>query len=234
MLRRSVDILAEHVRAGGLVVGLEPSCTAVFRSDAPDLLPDDLDVARLRNQTVTMAELLEKHTPGWDPPSLQGVRVTAQVHCHHHAALDDWQADLALLYRAGAETDRLDSGCCGLAGNFGFERGHLDVSAACAESVLLPALRAADPDAVVLADGFSCRTQIHELDSGGREAIHLAELLDRARRGAARTVPGDLVDGDRPTRPTVAARAMALAGVSGAAAAVAAALAAAARRRPGR
>ncbi len=101
--------------------------------------------------------------------------------------------------------NRLDSGCCGLAGNFGFEKGHLDVSKACAESVLLPALRSADPDAVVLADGFSCRTQIHELDSGGREAIHLAELLDRAQRGAARTVPGDLNAGDRPA-PAAARR----------------------------
>jgi Fe-S oxidoreductase len=145
VLRRAADQLAEHLRAGGLVLGLEPSCTAVFRSDAPDLFPDDLDVGRLREHTVTLAELLTKHTPGWQPPSLQGVRIVAQVHCHHHAALDDWQADTTLLRQASAEIDRLDSGCCGLAGNFGFERGHLDVSEACAESVLLPSLRAADP-----------------------------------------------------------------------------------------
>jgi FAD/FMN-containing dehydrogenase/Fe-S oxidoreductase len=228
VLRRTVDALAEHVRGGGLVVGLEPSCTAVFRSDAPDLLPDDLDVARLRDHTVTLAELLTNHTEGWTPPSLQGVRVMAQVHCHHHAALDDWQADLELLQRAGAETNRLDAGCCGLAGNFGFEKGHLDVSKACAESVLLPALRSADPDAVVLADGFSCRTQIHELDSGGREAIHLAELLERAHRDAPRTVPGDLDDGDRPKPPP---RAASLAAVAGAGAVAAGAVAALSRRR---
>ncbi|HZC72868.1 MAG TPA: FAD-binding and (Fe-S)-binding domain-containing protein [Jatrophihabitans sp.] len=181
VLRRTVRVLAEHVRSGGLVVGLEPSCTAVFRSDAPELLPHDLDVQRLRAQTVTLAELLTKHTPGWTPPRLDGVRALAQVHCHHHAVLDDWAADRALLEDAGAQVERLDSGCCGLAGNFGFEAGHLEVSEACAERVLLPAVRGAPSDAVILADGFSCRTQISELDSGGREAMHLAELLASPR-----------------------------------------------------
>jgi Fe-S oxidoreductase len=132
----------------------------------------------------------------------------SQVHCHHHAVLGDWQADAELLARAGVEVERLDSGCCGLAGNFGFEAGHLEVSKACAEQVLLPAVRAADPEVVVLADGFSCRTQISELDSGGREAVHLAELLDRGRQGAARPAQhGDLAPGDRPTRPSVGERA---------------------------
>jgi FAD/FMN-containing dehydrogenase/Fe-S oxidoreductase len=198
ILRRTVDTVAEHVRAGGMIVGLEPSCTAVFRSDAPDLFPDDVDVARIRDHTVTFAELLQHHTDGWTPPPLDGLKVITQVHCHHHAALDDWSADQKLLDRAGAEVDRLESGCCGLAGNFGFEKGHGEVSEACAESVLLPALREAAPDTVVLADGFSCRTQIHELDSGGREAIHLAELLDRAARGVTRDTQGDLAAGDRP------------------------------------
>jgi len=214
VLRRTIDLVAEHVRSGGLVVGLEPSCTAVFRSDAPDLFPDDLDMGRLRDQTVTLAELLAEHTPGWEPPDLQGVRVISQVHCHHHAVLDDWQHDQRLLEQAHAEVDRLESGCCGLAGNFGFEKGHLEVSRDCAEAVLLPALRTADPDTVVLADGFSCRTQIHLLDSGGREAVHLAELLNRARRGESRTVPGDLQPGDRPAEPPAAARLGALAGVA--------------------
>ncbi|MGA9345432.1 MAG: FAD-binding and (Fe-S)-binding domain-containing protein, partial [Nocardioidaceae bacterium] len=175
VLRRTVDTIAPHVRDGGLVVGLEPSCTAVFRSDAPDLFPDDPDVQRLRDHTVTLAELLTQHTDGWQPPRLdaQGaVKAIAQVHCHQHAVLD-WDADKELLRQAGVDVERLDSGCCGLAGNFGFTAGHGEVSEACAESVLLPAVRAADPDTVVLADGFSCRTQIHDLDSGGREAVHL-------------------------------------------------------------
>ena len=208
VLRRTVEIVAPHVRQGGWVLGLEPSCTAVFRSDAPELLPEDEDIRRLKERTVTLAELLGSHTPGWSPPRLDGVRAITQVHCHHHAALDDWQADAALLASAGADVERLDSGCCGLAGNFGFERGHLPVSEACAEQVLLPAVRAADPEVVVLADGFSCRTQIHELNGVGREAVHLAELLDRARTGPARpAVHGDLAPGDRPARPPAAERA---------------------------
>jgi FAD/FMN-containing dehydrogenase/Fe-S oxidoreductase len=185
VLRRTVAKLAPHVRDGGLVLGLEPSCTTVFRSDAPELLPDDLDVRRLRAQTVTLAELLTEHTPDWHPPRLDAVHALAQVHCHQHAVLG-WDADAKLLEQCGAHAERLDSGCCGLAGNFGFERGHLEVSKACAEQVLLPALRDADRDTVVLADGFSCRTQIHEFDGGGREGMHLAELLERARRSEHR------------------------------------------------
>jgi FAD/FMN-containing dehydrogenase/Fe-S oxidoreductase len=174
-LRRTVRRLARHVQSGGFVVGLEPSCTAVFRSDAPELFPDDQDVRRLRDHVVTLAELLTEHTPGWQPPRLPR-QVLAQVHCHQHAIMG-WDADARLLKEAGAQVEQLESGCCGLAGNFGFERGHYDVSVACAEHVLLPKLRSAPADAVVLADGFSCRTQVHELNSGGREAMHLAELL---------------------------------------------------------
>ncbi|MBB3041835.1 FAD-binding and (Fe-S)-binding domain-containing protein [Nocardioides soli] len=177
-VRHTLRELAAHVRDGGLVVGLEPSCTTVLRSDAVELMPDDLDARRVRDHTVTLAELLTGHTEGWTPPvAPAGVSALAQVHCHQHAVLG-WDADRDLLERTGIEVERLESGCCGLAGNFGFTAGHGAVSEACAEQVLLPRLRAAGPGTVVLADGFSCRTQIHELDSGGREAIHLAQLLD--------------------------------------------------------
>ena len=185
------------------------------------MLPDDADIARLHDQTVTLAELLTKHTPGWSPPRLDNVHTITQVHCHHHAVLDDWAADEKLLCDAGARVERLDSGCCGLAGNFGFEAGHLQVSVACAESVLLPALRAADPASVVLADGFSCRTQIHELNSGGREGVHLAELLHRAQRNQlGDPATCDLAGGYRPGLPGPGARAAALGGVVVTAAAV--------------
>ncbi len=211
ILRRTVEHLAPHVRDGGLVVGLEPSCTAVFRSDAPDLFPDDLDVRRLKDHTVTLAELLSDHTDGWTPPRLDRdgpVSAVAQVHCHQHAIMG-WDTDQQLLESAGVDVEHLDSGCCGLAGNFGFTAGHGEVSEACAEDVLLPRLRESDPGTVVLADGFSCRTQIHELDSGGREGVHLAELLaagyDR-HRVDAREMP--LV---RPEPPPAPARAAALA-----------------------
>jgi FAD/FMN-containing dehydrogenase/Fe-S oxidoreductase len=176
-LRRTVDALASHVRAGGLVVGLEPSCTAVFRSDAPEMFPTDQDVRRLRDHTVTLAELLTEHSDGYSPPRVGGDAI-AQVHCHQHAIMG-WDADSRLLEQAGVEAERLDSGCCGLAGNFGFTAGHGEVSDALAEQTLLPRLREADPATAMLADGFSCRTQIHDLDSGGREGVHLAQLLAR-------------------------------------------------------
>ena len=235
VLRRTIDALSEHLRSGGFVIGLEPSCTTVFRSDAADLLGSDNDVERLRKQTLTLAELLTEHTPGWTPPSLDGLHALAQVHCHQHAVLG-WDADAELLDRAGARAERLDSGCCGLAGNFGFEAGHLEVSEACAESVLLPSARDAEPGTAILADGFSCRTQLHELDSGGREGVHLAELLARGLPGR-RHSPGsvgdevsgnDLEPGDRPRTPSRAARAAALATTAlaaGAATAVATGLA---------
>ncbi len=156
VLSRTVARLAEHVRAGGLVVGLEPSCTAMFRADAAELFPDDRDVLRLRDHVVTLAELLAEHTPGWQPPAIAR-QVLAQVHCHQHAVMR-WDADADVLKKAGASLEQLESGCCGLAGNFGFQRGHQEVSVACAEHVLLPALREAPGDAVVLADGFSRRT----------------------------------------------------------------------------
>ncbi|MEV8614762.1 FAD-binding and (Fe-S)-binding domain-containing protein [Amycolatopsis sp. NPDC051373] len=175
ILQRTVRELVPHLRDGGLVVGVEPSCTAVFRSDAVDLFPGDQDVRRLRNQTVTLAELLTEHSPGYRPPRLDA-KALAQVHCHQHAVLG-WDADRRLLEAAGVDAEQLGSGCCGLAGNFGFEKGHRAVSEACAERVLLPRVRDAETGTVVLADGFSCRTQLHELDTGGREGTHLAQLL---------------------------------------------------------
>jgi Fe-S oxidoreductase len=124
--------------------------------------------------------------------------VLAQVHCHQHAIMG-WDADADLLARAGADAEPLQSGCCGLAGNFGFEAGHGQLSRDLAERVLLPRLRESPPDTVVLADGFSCRTQIHELDSGGREAMHLAELL-AAGAGLQKEYP-ESVAAPRPAAP---------------------------------
>jgi FAD/FMN-containing dehydrogenase/Fe-S oxidoreductase len=160
------------------VVGLEPSCTAVLRHDVTELLPDDPRAAALAQRTRTLAELLTA-TEGWTPPSLSGVRGVAQPHCHQHAVMG-WQADAELLAAAGASFDAV-GGCCGLAGNFGVEKGHYEVSVAVAGTALLPAVRQAPHDAVVLADGFSCRTQLEQLaDTAG---VHLAQLLDEAITG---------------------------------------------------
>ena len=172
-LQNALDVLHPHVAAGTPVVGLEPSCLAVWRSDAAELLPDDPRVADMATGVLTMAELLTR-TPGWQPPDLTGVDLVAQPHCHH-ASVIGWRADAALLAASGATVTTV-GGCCGLAGNFGAEKGHYDVSVKVAEHDLLPAVTA-HPDAVVLADGFSCRTQLAEL--AGRQAITLAELLTR-------------------------------------------------------
>jgi FAD/FMN-containing dehydrogenase/Fe-S oxidoreductase len=171
-LRRSLRALAPALDAGIPVVGLEPSCTAALRRDAAELLPGDRRAAALGGTVKTLAELLTS-TAGWGPPDLSDVSGVAQPHCHQHAVLG-WSADAALLRDAGAKVTAV-GGCCGLAGNFGVERGHYDVSVAVAETALLPAVRAAGEGATVLADGFSCRTQLEQLaDTAG---THLAELL---------------------------------------------------------
>jgi len=194
VLQRTVHALAPYLRRGVRVVGLEPSCTAVFRSDARELMPRSRDVQRLRRQTVTLAELLTEHTDGWQPPQLGG-KAIAQTHCHQHAIMG-YNADQALLRAAGVDLEVLDAGCCGLAGNFGFEAGHHDVSLACAERALLPAVRDAAPDTLVLADGFSCRTQIEQANTG-RTPVHLAELL-------AAGLHDKPVHPDRPAAPGAA------------------------------
>ncbi|WP_347814069.1 FAD-linked oxidase C-terminal domain-containing protein [Actinomadura sp. 7K507] len=174
--RRTVQALLPHVRRGAKVVGMEPSCTGVLRSDAEELLRG-VDAAAAREvaaATRTLAELLAE-TGDWTPPDLSEVTGIAQPHCHHHAVMG-WTKDAALLEKAGAEVGRLGN-CCGLAGNFGVEKGHHDVSVAVAEYQLLPAVRGAGEDDVVLADGFSCRTQLREL--AGRDGEHLAQLLAR-------------------------------------------------------
>ncbi len=173
-LRATLDALEPALRSETPIVGLEPSCTAVLRSDVVHLLPGDRRARLARHGVRTLAELLTA-ADGWLPPRLDGVDVVAQPHCHHHAVMG-WGADLALLSAAGA-TVRALGGCCGLAGNFGVERGHYDVSLAVAETALLPAVRDAPAGAVVLADGFSCRTQLDQLV--GVQAVHLAQLLER-------------------------------------------------------
>jgi Fe-S oxidoreductase len=175
-LRRTLRALAPALDAGIPVVGLEPSCTAALRRDAGELLPGDPRAAALSGAVRTLAELLGS-TEGWAPPDMSDVSgsnaAVAQPHCHQHAVLG-WEADAALLRAAGATVNAV-GGCCGLAGNFGVERGHYDVSVAVAETALLPAVRAAGDGATVLADGFSCRTQLDQL--AGVHGTHLAELL---------------------------------------------------------
>jgi len=171
-------VLAPFAVNGVPIVGVEPSCTALLRSDLVDLNPDDPRAVAVARATRTLAELLTSPGPdgpgdAWEPPDLTGTTVVAQPHCHHHSVMG-YDADLALLRRAGA-TVRTLAGCCGLAGNFGYEAGHYDVSVKVAENALLPALREAEPGTVFLADGFSCRTQADQL--AHVRGVHLAQLL---------------------------------------------------------
>ncbi len=170
-IRRSLNVLAPHLESGIPIVGLEPSCTAVLRRDAAELLHDDARAATLAASTVTFAEFLDRSE--WQPPDV-ATEALVQTHCHQHAVLG-FDADRALMAKAGIRAEIPDSGCCGLAGNFGFERGHYEVSRAVGERVLLPAVRAAAATTAVVADGFSCRTQIAH--GTQRRAVHLAELL---------------------------------------------------------
>ncbi len=176
VMRRTLRNLAPALAAGTPVIGLEPSCTAALRTDLPELLGSDTDYAaragRLAASVRTFAEALEEYAPDWSPPRVDRA-VVGQTHCHQHAVLGD-SPDRRLRERAGL-VGELSGGCCGLAGNFGFERGHYDISAACAEEQLLPSVRGAAEGAEVLADGFSCRTQLGQL--GGVRGRHLAEVL---------------------------------------------------------
>lgn len=178
-LTHLVQTLGPLAAAGIPIVGVEPSCTAVLRDDLKDLGVNHPQVAAVVRQTMTLAELLTAPAPvgpaqrDW-LPDLSGVEIIAQPHCHHYSVMG-WAADRKLLREAGAQLTEL-AGCCGLAGNFGMEKGHYETSVKVAERSLLPALEA-KPGAIYLADGFSCRTQAQQL--AGRDGIHLATLLRR-------------------------------------------------------
>lgn len=176
-LTRLLSVLGPFAASGIPIVGIEPSCTAVLRDDLLDLLPDDARSLVVSEMTYTLAELLTAPAPvgpeGFEMPDLTGVEIVAQPHCHHYSVMG-WQADAELLAKSGATVTTL-AGCCGLAGNFGMERGHYDMSVGVANNALLPALNAAAEDAVYLADGFSCRTQASQLV--GDQGVHLAELI---------------------------------------------------------
>ena len=170
-LRAGLDVLAPLSDASVPVVGLEPSCTTVWRDDALRLLPDDPRVHRVARNMHTVAEMLE--AAQWTPPSLAGHTVVAQPHCHH-ASILGFSPDKRLLEAAGA-TVTVVSGCCGYAGNFGVEKGHYDFSVKVAQHDLLPAIEEAGSQAIILADGFSCRRQVSDLT--GRRALTLSELF---------------------------------------------------------
>ena len=175
-LSRLLDVLEPYAGQGIPIVGLEPSCVAVLRSDLLDLLPGDPRSSTVAGATRTLAELLTARSKAdnpWQAPDLTGVELIVQPHCHHHAVMG-FAADRELLTSMGASLTVID-GCCGLAGNFGMEKGHYEMSVAVAGNALLPALNNRTVGSMVLADGFSCRTQIEQL--AGLPSRSLAQLL---------------------------------------------------------
>jgi FAD/FMN-containing dehydrogenase/Fe-S oxidoreductase len=178
---RTLATLAPEIAAGTPVVVPDPSCCASFRDELVGMLPEDVQARRLSRQTFTLAEFLDRYGQEWEPPRIDAT-VLLQTHCHEHAVLDAG-AELRVLARTGAVVEASGAGCCGLAGSWGFEKEKYDVSMAIGEQALFPAVRGRSAGTVVLADGFSCRTQI--ADGTGVEAVHLAQLLRSGNPGAA-------------------------------------------------
>ena len=166
--------LAAGIEAGCPIVVLEPSCASVFRDELRNLFPDDPRAQRLQAQTFVLGEFLAKQVPGYVPPKRSG-RVLLQGHCHQRAIMK-MDHEESLLREAGLDVHAPDTGCCGMAGAFGFAADTFAVAQAIGERRLLPAVRAAAADTIVVADGFSCREQIRQ--STGREAVHLAQVIN--------------------------------------------------------
>ena len=196
LLRNVLSDLRAEIRAGTPIVGLEPSCVSVFRDEAPNLLAGQTDVRRLAAQAHTLTEYLAS-LEDYRPPRLRGSALV-HGHCHDKSVLD-FDAELRLLRATGLELDVPDSGCCGMAGAFGFERGdHYSVAMAAGERVLLPAVRAADSATYVVTGGFSCREQIEQATS--REVLHPAQLLALGLGGPGRTAGRGSADNATPAR----------------------------------
>ena len=175
-LARVMHILGSQIDAGISIVILEPSCASVFRDELPNLFPAHPRATRLCKQTFLLSEILEYQAPAYHVPKFPG-KVLLHGHCHHKALMK-MRDEEGLIRKTGADLQVLDSGCCGMAGSFGFEKNNYDVSLAIGERILLPAVREATADTLIVSDGFSCREQIFQTTS--RKAIHLAELLQIA------------------------------------------------------
>jgi Fe-S oxidoreductase len=179
LLREIMAALKEDIENEIPIVGLEPSCVAVFRDELGNLFPNNEDAKRLKKQVFTLAEFLEKKAPEFKIPEF---RAKAVVHGHcHHKAIMKMESDTKMLDKMKLDYKMLDSGCCGMAGYFGYETGkHYEVGLAAGERVLLPAVRDADKEAIIVSDGFSCREQIEQ--GTGRKGLHTAQVLQMALR----------------------------------------------------
>ncbi len=176
LLRQILKTLEPQINAGIPIVGLEPSCVAVFRDELVNLFPNDENAQRLSKQTYLLSEFLESKVKNYQPPQLHR-KAVVHGHCHHKSIMG-MGPEQAVLKKLGLDFELLDSGCCGMAGSFGFEKDHYDVSIKCGERVLLPAVRNADKDTLIITDGFSCREQIAQTTD--RQGLHLAQIIQMA------------------------------------------------------
>lgn len=176
LLRDIMTALRSDIEAGTPIVGLEPSCVAVFRDELVNFFADDPVALRLSGQVYTLAEFLVRYAPDYRPGYLPG-KALLHVHCHQKSVLTQ-APDAYLLRSLGLEVETPDTGCCGMAGAFGFDAHNFEVSQAVGERVLLPAVRAAAEETLVITDGFSCREQVEQL--GPRKVLHTAQVLRRA------------------------------------------------------
>ena len=195
LLHKTLEALRDDIRSGTPIIGLEPSCVAVFRDELPNLFPKDEDANRLQQRFLTFAEFLDE--AGWEPPRLER-NVIVHVHCHHGAIMG-FDPDKKLLDKMDARYEVIDSGCCGLAGSFGFEAGDkYEVSVRAGERVLLPSVRTAADRTIVMTDGFSCNTQIEQLTD--RRALHLAQVVQMALRDGPEGATSARPEDDYPDR----------------------------------
>jgi FAD/FMN-containing dehydrogenase/Fe-S oxidoreductase len=188
MLLNTVGALRDSIRAGVPVIVLEPSCAAVFRDEMLNLLPDDHDARRLASQVHLLGEFVARHRERFDLPALRA-DVLVHEHCHQKSVLGK-RIDVELLESIGARVSAPDTGCCGMAGSFGFEQAHYDISCRVGERVLLPSVRRAAQNTLLVADGFSCREQIAQLTD--RRALHLSQVLQLAASNVR--APADRVE----------------------------------------
>jgi FAD/FMN-containing dehydrogenase/Fe-S oxidoreductase len=174
-LEQTLIAVRSDIEAGTPVIGIEPSCVSVFRDEMTNLLGKNAEAQKLKSQTYLLSEFLINQAD-YRPPQLKR-KAIVHAHCHHKSVLK-FDSESELLKRTGLDFHVLDSGCCGMAGSFGFEAEKYDVSVKIGERVLLPALRSATPDTLIITDGFSCSQQIEGLT--GRKALHIAEVLQMA------------------------------------------------------
>jgi FAD/FMN-containing dehydrogenase/Fe-S oxidoreductase len=177
-LANVLDRVASEIEAGLPFIFLEPSCASIFKDEALEMFPNDRRAQKLSKQVWLLADWLAAKAPDWVVGRLEGAQVLVHGHCHHKAVFGGPKNEIALLRKAGAQVEMIETTCCGMAGPFGFEADKIEVSKAIANLGLLPAVNSAGPMTLIVADGFSCREQISQLSD--REGVHFAEILDRS------------------------------------------------------